>query len=110
MEQRDPMRRVFLNGDDGRLCCVDFGGTGRPMLLLHGLAGRSNEWRETASWLTTHGHVVALGMTKSSGSQPTARAFRSLSTLATPALMCAPTPRNSLRLPWANSHDDGTMP
>jgi pimeloyl-ACP methyl ester carboxylesterase len=43
-----------------RLCCVDFGGDGPSTLLLHGLAGRGNEWHDTATWLTQHGHVFAL--------------------------------------------------
>jgi pimeloyl-ACP methyl ester carboxylesterase len=40
--------RVFLDVDGARLCCVDFGGSGPPILLVHGLAGRGNEWRDTA--------------------------------------------------------------
>ena len=42
------------------LAVRDFGGTGRPFLLLHGLAGQSAEWSDTASWLADLGHVVAL--------------------------------------------------
>jgi pimeloyl-ACP methyl ester carboxylesterase len=38
-----------LEGEDVRLACRDFGGTGRPVLLLHGLAGHSGEWAETAA-------------------------------------------------------------
>lgn len=53
-------KRIFLNIAGIRLCCVDFGGEGQPVLLLHGLAGRGNEWRNTASWLTQHGHIFAL--------------------------------------------------
>ena len=47
--------RVFLDVNGARLCCVDFGGDGPPILLLRGLAGRANEWRETADWLTQRG-------------------------------------------------------
>lgn len=43
-----------------RLRSVDFGGNGRPVLLLHGLAGHAREWDETASWLTSDHRVVAL--------------------------------------------------
>ncbi len=57
------IHRRFLTAGDIQLCCVDFGGNGEdgpPALLLHGLAGRGNEWRSTASWLTQHCHVFAL--------------------------------------------------
>ncbi|TCP56708.1 pimeloyl-ACP methyl ester carboxylesterase [Tamaricihabitans halophyticus] len=39
---------------------VDFGGSGRPILLLHGLMGRARTWWSVAQWLTDYGHVVAL--------------------------------------------------
>lgn len=39
---------------------VDFGGTGRPIVLLHGLMGRATTWWSVAQWLTSHGHVVGL--------------------------------------------------
>lgn len=42
------------------LSVLDFGGGGRPVLLLHGLAGHAGEWTETASWLTEHHRVFAL--------------------------------------------------
>lgn len=52
--------RRYLKVGGVRLCCVDFGGDGPPVLLLHGLAGRGLEWRESASWLREHYHVYAL--------------------------------------------------
>lgn len=52
--------RLTMRANGVRLACVDFGGVGAPILLLHGLAGRGNEWRDTAQWLTRHGHVYAL--------------------------------------------------
>lgn len=54
------IKRLYLNISGSRLCCVDFGGDGSPILLLHGLAGRAAEWWSTASWLTTTHRVFAL--------------------------------------------------
>jgi pimeloyl-ACP methyl ester carboxylesterase len=53
-------QRLFLSSKNTRLCCVDFGDKGSPVLLLHVLAGRANEWHSTAQWLTQHGHIFAL--------------------------------------------------
>lgn len=39
---------------------VDFGGSGRPIVLLHGLMGRATTWWPLARWLTAYGHVVGL--------------------------------------------------
>ena len=39
---------------------VDFGGTGQPIVLLHGLMGRATTWWRTAQWLTAYGHVIGL--------------------------------------------------
>ncbi|WP_260189902.1 alpha/beta fold hydrolase [Actinophytocola gossypii] len=39
---------------------VDFGGSGPPILLLHGLMGRASTWRPVAPWLTRYGRVVGL--------------------------------------------------
>jgi pimeloyl-ACP methyl ester carboxylesterase len=42
-----------------RLSCLDHGGTGGSVLLMHGLAGYAREWDETASWLSeTHRVLV----------------------------------------------------
>ena len=54
------IERLFLDVNGIRLCCVDFGGEGPPVLLLHGLAGRGNEWRSTAGWLSRRHRVLAL--------------------------------------------------
>jgi pimeloyl-ACP methyl ester carboxylesterase len=43
-----------------RLACLDFGGSGPPVLLLHGLAGHAGEWSETATWLTGNHRALAL--------------------------------------------------
>ncbi len=53
------MRR-FLTVNGVTLCCVAFGGVGPPVLLLHGLCGRGNEWRTTAGWLRDTHQVFAL--------------------------------------------------
>ena len=41
------------------LACADYGGTGLPVILLHGLCGHAGEWAETASWLSLPYRVVA---------------------------------------------------
>jgi pimeloyl-ACP methyl ester carboxylesterase len=46
--------------DGVRLACLDFGGTGTPVLMLHGLAGHAREWAQTAQWLTERARVLAL--------------------------------------------------
>ncbi len=52
--------RLLFDRDGVRLACLDFGGAGSTVLLLHGLAGHAGEWFETASWLTGTHRVVAL--------------------------------------------------
>jgi pimeloyl-ACP methyl ester carboxylesterase len=42
------------------LAAWDYGGSGDPVLLLHGLAGHAREWDETASWLTRSHRVIAV--------------------------------------------------
>ena len=49
-----------MTRDGVRLAHRDFGGDGPPALLLHGLAGHSGEWAQTASWLTARCRVIAL--------------------------------------------------
>ena len=43
-----------------RLACRDFGGCGRSVLMLHGLAGHSGEWTETAALLGSGFRIVGL--------------------------------------------------
>ncbi|BCB80850.1 alpha/beta hydrolase [Phytohabitans flavus] len=45
-----------------RLHCREYGGSGRPVLLLHGLAGHSGEWRRTAEALAGEYRVLALDL------------------------------------------------
>jgi pimeloyl-ACP methyl ester carboxylesterase len=46
--------------DGVRLVCRDWGGTGQPVLLLHGLAGHTGEWDELARRLSPAHRVVAV--------------------------------------------------
>lgn len=39
---------------------VDFGGEGRPIVLLHGLMGRARTWWSVAQWLRRYGRVIGL--------------------------------------------------
>lgn len=39
---------------------VEFGGSGQPVLLLHGLMGRARTWWPVAEWLTRHGRVLGI--------------------------------------------------
>lgn len=59
MDSNRPVRWKRLERDGVRLACASFGGSGSPVVLLHGLAGRAMEWRETASWLTERHRVFA---------------------------------------------------
>ncbi len=55
------MRRRTVRSSDGlELAVVDFGGSGQPILLLHGLMGRATTWWPVARWLAGHGRVVGL--------------------------------------------------
>jgi pimeloyl-ACP methyl ester carboxylesterase len=47
-------------GSDTKLHVLDYGGSGIPVLLLHGLIGRASTWKATAEWLTKRAHVYAL--------------------------------------------------
>lgn len=47
-------------GDGLELAVVGFGGTGTPILLLHGLMGRATTWWAVARWLAAHGRVLGL--------------------------------------------------
>ena len=54
----NPQRRT-IDRAGCRLQCVDYGGDGPPVVLLHGLAGYGREWDDTAAWLTAGRRVVA---------------------------------------------------
>jgi pimeloyl-ACP methyl ester carboxylesterase len=53
------VERMVLNGGV-RLAVHDHGGTGRPVVLLHGLAGHSGEWDATAAWMSERHRVIAV--------------------------------------------------
>jgi pimeloyl-ACP methyl ester carboxylesterase len=50
----------LLERDGVRLAYREYGGAGAPVVLLHGLAGDSDEWAETAERLRERHRVVAL--------------------------------------------------
>jgi pimeloyl-ACP methyl ester carboxylesterase len=54
------MTEIHLERAGAHLSCRDFGGSGMPLLLLHGLAGHAGEWSATAERLASGYHVVAL--------------------------------------------------
>ncbi|WP_232661578.1 alpha/beta fold hydrolase [Pseudonocardia sp. TRM90224] len=53
------MRWTQRASDGVELAVVEFGGAGRPVLLLHGLMGRATTWWSTAQWLVEHGRVLS---------------------------------------------------
>jgi pimeloyl-ACP methyl ester carboxylesterase len=54
------MDRVEFERNGTRLSLLHFGGSGRPMLLLHGLAGYAGEWERSAELLIDRYRVFAL--------------------------------------------------
>jgi pimeloyl-ACP methyl ester carboxylesterase len=59
----------------GPLHQVEFGGEGRPILLLHGLGGSTTNWLAVAGGLARHGRVVAVDL-PGFGLSPPARDYR----------------------------------
>jgi pimeloyl-ACP methyl ester carboxylesterase len=50
-----------VRASDGvELAVTEFGGSGTPILLLHGLMGRASTWWAVAEWLADHGRVVGV--------------------------------------------------
>ncbi len=47
---------------DGPVHYADFGGTGRPVVLVHGLGGSHLNWAAVGTRLAAHGHVMALDL------------------------------------------------
>ncbi|MFL5423958.1 MAG: alpha/beta fold hydrolase, partial [Myxococcales bacterium] len=61
---------------DGPVHYADFGGSGRPIVLVHGLGGSHLNWLAVAPGLAAHGRVLALdlvghGLTPSLGRSAT---------------------------------------
>lgn len=62
MTESQPVRHVFLNSGDLRLHRLDFGGSGRPLVLVHGVTGHASLWHDVTVGLTSLRHVVAVDM------------------------------------------------
>jgi pimeloyl-ACP methyl ester carboxylesterase len=76
---REP-QLIRLSGSSLRLAFRDWGGSGHPLILLHGLSSNSRIWDFTAPLLASHLRVIALdlpghGLSDSSGDY----SFRSVS-------------------------------
>jgi pimeloyl-ACP methyl ester carboxylesterase len=54
------VRRRLRTSDGLDLVVVEFGGSGAPIVLLHGLMGRATTWRPVAELLTAQGRVLGL--------------------------------------------------
>jgi pimeloyl-ACP methyl ester carboxylesterase len=52
--------RMHFQREGMELSVLDFGGSGSPVLLLHGLAGYAGEWSDTAAWLVRNHRVLGL--------------------------------------------------
>ncbi|WP_433002505.1 alpha/beta fold hydrolase [Kribbella sp. CA-294648] len=50
----------IVKSDGVRISCRDWAGPGRPVVLLHGLAGHAGEWDAIAGHLSTRHRVVAV--------------------------------------------------
>ncbi len=79
---RPPQPRTALL-PDGPVHYLDFGGSGRAIVLVHGLGGSHANWLSVAPELTRHGRVIALdlaghGRTRSLGRKATVGANRRL--------------------------------
>jgi pimeloyl-ACP methyl ester carboxylesterase len=53
-------RWISLSREGVELACLDYGGAGPPVILLHGLAGNALEWAATAEGLLGDHRVLAL--------------------------------------------------
>ncbi len=55
------VRHLYTTGaSENRLHYIDFGGTGRPLIAMHGVTGNAWNWYKVAEGLTDRRHVYAL--------------------------------------------------
>lgn len=57
-----PGMSQYLETSEGPLHIVDFGGSGSPIVMVHGLGGSTANWNLLAPKLVEYGHVVALDL------------------------------------------------
>jgi len=55
-------KEISLCVNDGFLAALDFGGTGHPVLLVHGSGHNAASWTDVATHLTNHCRVVAVDL------------------------------------------------
>ena len=55
-----PVMHGWLQSDGRRLHYLDYGGSGRPIIFLHGVVGHAWLWHDTAPFVREHGHALAL--------------------------------------------------
>lgn len=58
----EPVRHAFCAFPDGRLQVVDFGGSGPPVYLVHGVTGTAWMWSHTVGAIRETHHVYALDL------------------------------------------------
>jgi pimeloyl-ACP methyl ester carboxylesterase len=57
-----PPAEFFVLNDDVRLACLDYGGSGPPVVLLHGAMRNLGEWESIAPRLARHHRVVSMDL------------------------------------------------
>jgi pimeloyl-ACP methyl ester carboxylesterase len=62
MTETQPVRHAFVNSGDLRLHRLEFGGAGRPLVLVHGVTGHASLWHDVAAGLTSLRRVVSVDM------------------------------------------------
>lgn len=58
----DRVQHGFVQVNRLRLHYIDYGGTGRPKVCLHGVTGQAWVWRDVAPALTSVGRVIAVDL------------------------------------------------
>lgn len=62
MTETHPVRHSFVYSGDLRLHRLDFGGSGRPLVCIHGVTGHASLWHDVTAGLTSLRRVVAVDM------------------------------------------------